>query len=78
MLVLNPKPDDDFEEEPFVSILVLMDVGLKHSNDVLSSREESNVSILVLMDVGLKQRKLSDLKLKNWLCFNPCFDGCWS
>ena len=43
-----------------VSILVLMDVGLKHRRLGRSS-DQVQVSILVLMDVGLKPLKSSNL-----------------
>ena len=60
-----------------VSILVLMDVGLKLFLQVIPLTTLIVVSILVLMDVGLKhsQTFLSD---KPPTRFNPCFDGCWS
>ena len=39
-----------------VSILVLLDVGLKPRRKLQAHRQRQPVSILVLMDVGLKQR----------------------
>ena len=59
-----------------VSILVLMDVGLKRACP-MEIGQEMFVSILVLMDVGLKRnsKKQNSFPLTS---FNPCFDGCWS
>jgi len=60
-----------------VSILVLMDVGLKLCNFVYNLVCVLVVSILVLMDVGLKhERNIGTYKFVPR--FNPCFDGCWS
>ena len=66
MLVLEP-----------VSILVLVDVGLRHEKASRVWREYI-VSILVLVDVGLRlgYRWYADDDSGNG--FNPCFSGCWS
>ena len=45
--------------------------------DVKVPFEELKVSILVLMDVGLKPQARENFERKK-VCFNPCFDGCWS
>ena len=60
-----------------VSILVLMDVGLKRLLCILLFHCKTPVSILVLMDVGLKRGQYAGTYLMV-VCFNPCFDGCWS
>ena len=60
----------------FVSILVLMDVGLRrHINH--ASWIFNSVSILVLMDVGLRPYSQGSYLVLNGR-FNPCFNGCWS
>ena len=60
-----------------VSILVLMDVGLKLSDALHIYNVRQEVSILVLMDVGLKPWPAS-LSGKTKPGFNPCFNGCRS
>ena len=56
MLVLNQAIETNGTREVPVSILVLMDVGLKRLRFVFILRHHWFVSILVLMDVGLKQK----------------------
>ena len=59
-----------------VSILVLMDVGLK-LGICIGVKHSTFVSILVLMDVGLKlQSTVNPDDMGE--SFNPCFNGCRS
>ena len=61
---------------PGVSILVLVDVGLRHLMRHISLRPDQ-VSILVLVDVGLRPVSFVP-SITLYLSFNPCFSGCWS
>ena len=60
----------------YVSILVLMEVGLREKSQTAPHKTLS-VSILVLMEVGLRVYYHSQINrlLKS---FNPCFNGSWS
>ena len=64
----------DFQER--VSILVLVDVGVRLYGCVNAKRPPDLVSILVLVDVGVRLRS-QDTKEKAKNGFNPCFSGCW-
>ena len=59
-----------------VSILVLVDVGVKTMEYPLFSLFVLRVSILVLVDVGVKTLLSMCDMAKEVLCFNPCFGGC--
>ena len=60
-----------------VSILVLVDVGLRHCAIDRQCRWLFTVSILVLVDVGLRPALMRTVTGRT-LSFNPCFSGCWS
>ena len=60
-----------------VSILVLVDVGLRY-NIVFLIIHYYNVSILVLVDVGLRYITSMDTNNYEYWSFNPCFSGCRS
>ena len=59
-----------------VSILVLVDVGLRQALESKSTAL-NEVSILVLVDVGLRLIPIKTVH-DNGVSFNPCFSGCWS
>ena len=59
-----------------VSILVLVDVGLRYPSYLHKDHLEY-VSILVLVDVGLRSAA-RQTNCAGCVCFNPCFSGCRS
>ena len=60
-----------------VSILVLVDVGLRSYDGKERRFIATGVSILVLVDVGLRFQEDGGMMAGFW-SFNPCFSGCRS
>ena len=77
MLVLNTSISSLLKRKSGVSILVLVDVGLKPTSLPLKKQLAIQFQSLFWWMLVLNGEKIKEY-LASVDCFNPCFGGCWS